>query len=497
MDRGSLPDHRGDGAAVTTLTGSENEILEKRPATRHRARVRPSRRRRVLRRLRVLRLLCPLVLLPALLLPGLSASHEVPSDIVIQTYLRPTADRVELLIRAPFEAMRDLDVPVRGPGYIDVDATMPLLTDAAETWLANFVTVYADGVALTEWQIEAARLSLPSDRSFRRFDSARAHVEGALEVSTELYRDQALMDVLLTFPGVRDGAEIAIEPRFAQLGLNTTTVLHFLPAEGVQRVYELSGNPGLVPLDPRWHQAFFRFVRLGVDHIFGGIDHILFLLCLIVPFRRWRPLVAIVTAFTLAHSITLVASALGLAPRGAWFPPLIETLIAASIVYMAIENLVGTRWNRRWAIAFAFGLVHGFGFSFALGETLQFAGRHLFTSLFAFNLGVELGQLMLLALAVPLLNIVLRTARAERIGMLVLSILLAHSGWHWMSDRAAALIEIGIAVPSFDAALLAAAMRLAMLALIVGLALWLLNGLARRLADSGTTMLPDREPPLG
>jgi len=115
----------------------------------------------------------------------------------------------------------------------------------------------------------------------------------------------------------------------------------------------------------------------------------LFVMCLIIPFRRIRPLVVIVTSFTVAHSITLLASAFSLLPKALWFPPLIETLIAASIVYMAFENIVGSRWQRRWIIAFGFGLVHGFGFSFALRETLQFAGSHLLTSLLAFNLGVE------------------------------------------------------------------------------------------------------------
>ena len=119
-----------------------------------------------------------------------------------------------------------------------------------------------------------------------------------------------------------------------------------------------------------------------------------------IPFRRFRSLVVIVTAFTVAHSITLIASAFGLAPGGLWFPPLIETLIAVSILYMALENIVGAMSvQRRWMLAFAFGLVHGFGFSFALRETLQFAGAHLVTSLLSFNVGVELGQLLVLARA--------------------------------------------------------------------------------------------------
>ena len=85
-----------------------------------------------------------------------------------------------------------------------------------------------------------------------------------------------------------------------------------------------------------------RFIELGFFHILDGTDHLLFLLCLVIPFRRFARCFPVVTAFTVAHSITLIASAYGFAPDALWFPPLIETLIAISIVYMALENIVGT-----------------------------------------------------------------------------------------------------------------------------------------------------------
>ena len=414
-------------------------------------------------------------------------AHEIPTDVVIQTYLKPEADGVTLLLRAPLEAMRDVDFPQRGPGYINIEETEPFLRDAAEIWLANFIKLYGDGDLLGQWEIEAVRLELPSDRSFADFDRAYANVTSPpLSADTELYRDQALLDVVIRY--MTDGrvTELAVEPEFGRLGLRTTTVLNFLPGEGIQRVFEFSGSPGLVPLDPRWHQAFFRFIRLGVDHILAGIDHILFVLCLIIPFRRVRPLIVIVTSFTVAHSITLCAAAFGLAPKVLWFPPLIETLIALSIVYMAFENIVGSRWDRRWVIAFGFGLVHGFGFSFALSETLQFAGGHLLTSLLAFNIGVEIGQLMIIALAVPVLNFLFRKAIAERAGTIILSALLAHSGWHWMSDRVTDLSAFSFSWPALDAAFAASVMRWLMLLLIVALAVWLLYMLYRRLALGGT-----------
>ena len=104
-------------------------------------------------------------------------------------------------------------------------------------------------------------------------------------------------------------------------GLPSNHVYGILP-DDTGRLW-LSTNSGLVRLDPRWHQAALQFVRLGFSHILDGIDHLLFLFCLVIPFRRLRSLVAIVTSFTVAHSITLIASAYNLAPDALWFPPLI------------------------------------------------------------------------------------------------------------------------------------------------------------------------------
>jgi uncharacterized membrane-anchored protein YitT (DUF2179 family) len=201
----------------------------------------------------------------------------------------------------------------------------------------------------------------------------------------------------------------------------------------------------------------------------------------VIPFRRFRGLIPIVTSFTVAHSITLIASAYNLGPDALWFPPLIETLIACSIVYMALENIVGgATINRRWIITFGFGLVHGFGFSFALRQTLQFAGSHLLTSLLSFNLGVELGQLLVLILMIPLLEGLFRFVVAERMGTIILSALVAHTGWHWMTERYDKLRQFRFQWPVWNAAMLASLMRWLMAALILAGLIWLISGLLRQ-----------------
>ena len=300
-------------------------------------------------------------------------------------------------------------MPLRGPGYLDLARADAALRVAAQLWFVDNLALFEDGRPLPRPTVAATRVSLAADRSFTSWAEALAHVRAEpIAPGTELYWKQQHFDLLLQVPITSAQARFSLEPRFARMGLKVLTTLRFLPPGSDERAFEWHGNPGLVHLDPRWHQAALRFVEEGFWHILDGTDHLLFIAALVIPFRRLRPVVVMATAFTLAHSLTLGAAALGLAPHGNWFPPLVETLIAASIVWMALENLLGTSTRRRWMAAFGFGLVHGFGFAFALTETLQFAGQHLVTALAAFNLGVELGQLAVLMLLVPALNLLLR-----------------------------------------------------------------------------------------
>jgi hydrogenase/urease accessory protein HupE len=155
--------------------------------------------------------------------------------------------------------------------------------------------------------------------------------------------------------------------------------------------------------------VFWSMLKLGVEHILTGYDHLVFLLGLIIVGGSLRSLVGVVSAFTLAHSITLALAALGvLAPS----PRFVEPAIALSIAYVGIENLFVKDASRRWRITFPFGLIHGFGFAGALRE-IALPRAQIPVALVSFNLGVELGQLAVLALALPL---VLAARRAPRFG---------------------------------------------------------------------------------
>jgi hypothetical protein len=178
----------------------------------------------------------------------------------------------------------------------------------------------------------------------------------------------------------------------------------------------------------------FRFVLLGIEHIFTGYDHVAFLIGLLLLGGSLIELIKIVTAFTVAHSITLALATLDvLAPS----PRLIEPLIAASIVYVGVENLWALRaraaasaLRHRWMITFAFGLVHGFGFASVL-RGLQLPRAVLATGLVSFNIGVELGQVAIVLAAVPLL----RRLRSLPVFSPALSACVSALGIFWLAQR--------------------------------------------------------------
>lgn len=181
-------------------------------------------------------------------------------------------------------------------------------------------------------------------------------------------------------------------------------------------------------------EQFAGYLSLGVSHIFRGYDHIAFLLALLFV-RRFRDLVKIITAFTVAHTITLALAALDVV---ALPPRFVESAIAVSIVYVAAENMWrGADAAHRWRITFAFGLVHGFGFAGVLRE-LGLPSTGLVRCLLGFNLGVELGQLAIAAVCWPLLWWVNRTAWSTRVRRIVSGLLLAF-GLAWFVERAFAL----------------------------------------------------------
>jgi hypothetical protein len=371
---------------------------------------------------------------------GAAFAHEFKLDLLLTTFVRIDDAQAHVLVRVPIELLRSAKLPVKG-AEIDVAQAGPAV-DRAVAAIARDLVLYEDGRALAP-ATASGRLALPSDRSFETYEKALRHVATPLEPGIGIVVDQGYVDAHVTYAIASPASSFALKSGIApDLGPALKVSVRFIPPDGAVRPIVMYAHSGAVTLNPGWVRAASSFVGLGIAHILGGIDHLLFLLCLLMPLRTARQMVTVVTGFTLAHSFTLIGSAFNLSPEGAWFPPFVETVIAMSIVYMALENIMGADFRRRVLLTMLFGLVHGFGFSYGLREDLQFAGSHLLVALFAFNVGIEIGQLLVLAVMLPLLIVARRYVFPGRIGEIVTAALLAHVGWHWMTDRWADLARV-------------------------------------------------------
>jgi HupE / UreJ protein len=177
-------------------------------------------------------------------------------------------------------------------------------------------------------------------------------------------------------------------------------------------------------------QTVWDFVKLGIEHIFTGYDHLAFLAGLLITTTTLRSLVKVITSFTAAHSITLALATFGVVSLPG---RLIESLIALSIAYIAIENFTGKTLVHRWKITFLFGLVHGFGFSNVLKE-MALSRRTLAVGLFSFNGGVELGQLGFVCIVFPIV-LCLSTSRWKPQFLSASSAAIAGLGFYWFIQR--------------------------------------------------------------
>jgi hydrogenase/urease accessory protein HupE len=181
-----------------------------------------------------------------------------------------------------------------------------------------------------------------------------------------------------------------------------------------------------------------RYLVTGIEHIFLGYDHIAFLIAVVLWARRLVPVIKIVTAFTIAHSITLSLAALNVVVIPS---TIVEPAIAASIVYVALENFFTRNIESRWRVTFAFGLIHGFGFAGALRE-VGLPTNAVVTALAAFNIGVEIGQVAIVSIVVPALIVLDRLMAVDRAkpmraaGVVYgLSALIAVLGSYWFLNR--------------------------------------------------------------
>lgn len=425
--------------------------------------------------------------LVALALHATLSAHDIPDEIAIQAHIRPQQDQLQTLLRVPLIAIADANLPKDGTGYLAMSYLDPALREAANQ-ISNGIVLLEGDERLTQYNLLNARISVASDRSFDTYEGALARVRGPkLPDTTKIYYNQGFLDLELGFPIRSQDSPFSMRVLFGRgLAQRTATYINFVRPDGAIRSFRIHDDTPLVRLDPQVHQAAWVFLSAGFYRFLDGLDHLLFIIALVIPFRRVRDLVKPIAAFALGHSMTLTLAAFGLAPMGTWFAPTVGALLALSLVYVAIENGIGRGlgkslrepFSQRWIVGLVFGLFHGLGFAIALQESLQFAGSHYATALVSFNVGIELGTLIILAIVVPALNLLFTQVVAERAGIIVSSVLIGHAGWHWMTERFTIAQLSGW--PAMDLPTMLTIVRWLLALAIVGGALWFLAGFVRR-----------------
>ena len=300
-------------------------------------------------------------------------------------------------------------------------------------------------------QVHVYRVGAQPD--FATLDEARAAfrvIPPIPAAADPTYVGDAVVDIVLRY---KAGAAISSYSVSSTLnpGLpgqeNTANLILDYSPEGAKvfRARGLLAEP--ISISRSTFSAVTTFVKEGVRHILEGLDHVLFVLCLVLGAVRLRSLVWRATGFTIGHSITLTVGFFGLVPSGAWFVPTVETGIALSIIYAAVIAVrpgKGSARNERnmFIVTSAIGLLHGLGFSFVLHKILQVTSPDIWQSLLAFNVGVEIGQLFIILATWPLFRWIQRSSdstwRLGRIGLATVCIAIAAV---WAGQRVLSVIE--------------------------------------------------------
>ena len=301
--------------------------------------------------------------------------------------------------------------------------------------------------------VERVRASpIGSQPPFATLDEARAAFAGQAvypDDAEPAYVGDVVVDMILRYrtnaPVYRYSVSSTLDPGLPGQDDTANLILDYSP--GATRVFRARGlltEP--VSVSRSAWSAVVTFIREGVQHILEGWDHVLFVLCLILGATRLGSLIWRTTGFTIGHTVTLMVGFFGYVPSGPWFIPAVETGIALSIIYAAAIAVMARRDRRHGemdmlVITLGIGLLHGFGFSFVLHEFLQVDSPDIWQSLLAFNVGVEIGQLLLIVIAWPLFRLIARANdRAWKISRWGIAASCAAIALVWTVQRASMVV---------------------------------------------------------
>lgn len=363
--------------------------------------------------------------------------------------------RIIMLIAALFTALA-LTVPIfvlfPGPvsahamenGYMDVqiesnEVYVELLLDFHD--LASVVPMPVD--MLSSPPVEELQQALDA-RTKAAFDYVASGVKiyrdevpvepELIGTSIERVDGMPLARFQLVYSGDGDSTRIHYDVFIKDVNKSHSNIAQINGSQGDQEFIFNITNQDQVVGERNWLRQAWQFIVLGAEHIFTGYDHILFVLCLLPAARRLGSVVEVVTAFTVGHSVTLGLATFGLVQLpGRW----VEPAIAASIVFVAAQNLFNKEPKHRTIVTLLFGLVHGFGFAGIL-QKMELSRESLLSSLLFFNAGVEIGQIIIISLVFPLLVFLRRYRTYPRI-VYASSAAVIVMGLIWLIQRTAML----------------------------------------------------------
>ena len=367
--------------------------------------------------------------------------HDLPQDTVMHAFFRVQGSEGHLLVRVPLDLLHGISWPMNHGEYAinDSRAAVSQALDA----LGHALLVWQDGERLTP-TISSGQLAALGDLSFANPEAAAAHIAQPVDEQLKIAVDLGYLDAHFVYPIRPAPAVFSIQSRVAEdLQDLSKLIVQFVPG-GNNRggVLTISAQSGKVALNPSGRQTALGFVLVGMQALLANADCLLFIVCLMIPFRRARDSAAPYAAFALASIISLAGAAFGFAADSVWFIALAASVSAILIFFLALGNIFGAHLQRRRLWAGLFGFTLGFEFAKLLSGRLQFAGDHSQIALWFFALGVDLGALLAFALTFLGLALILRGARAGRIGIIVLSAIVAHTAWHWMMDRLGVLWQM-------------------------------------------------------
>ena len=330
------------------------------------------------------------------------AAHDLPTDAVVQMSVEADGPVLRILAAVPATLLVDANLPKLTTGSLDAEGAQPLLEIVATDLVRN----------LDVWEDQTP---LAPPVSHARVDSDGTTVDFNFEYRIVSDRDR--------FSARLNGFRSLTQP--------VRTIARVVTPGGEARTFNVTGPPQRIFFAPRWTQTARRFAALGVQRLLES-NLLWFLFALVVPSRSYRIVATAFAALIAGESMAILASAWGVATPSPDFLATVQTLVAVTLVFVGVQNITQGRTRWVWPVALWFGLVDGFSVGASVRDSVQFAASHVALSLIVFGLALIVGQLWVILLTRPIVEIVRRWARSEQMAAAILSAPVIHAGLQGM-----------------------------------------------------------------